>query len=351
VKRNITIRDVAKEAGVSVATISRYLNNNSYVSKDTEEKIKEIMTRLNYKPNEVARGLAKKKSNTLALIIPDITNPFFPELVVAIEEIAKSKGYTLILVNTHESELLNINFWRNFQNRYIDGFILASFQLNKQILEEVENLSIPFVRIDRAVDNESPNSIGINNYEGARMATEHLLEIGCKKIAHLSGPLTFLPAIERRNGFIETAKKHSPNREIISFEGEFTLESGMKITKQLVSEHKDIDGIFLANDLMALGSLKQLKLMGIMVPSEIAIIGFDGIKLTEMVEPEISTIQQPIYDVGVTATNKLINLIENTSYETINQELEVNLIKRNSTLGFIPKEKRKLHNQVDVIKG
>ncbi|GAA0373169.1 LacI family DNA-binding transcriptional regulator [Bacillus horti] len=333
-KSKVTIRDVAREAGVSVATVSRYLNNTSYISTETEKKLKEVMHRLDYKPNEIARGLAKQKTNTIALIIPDITNPFFPDLVIAIEQVAKEKGYNIILVNTQEEELQSNSFWRGFQNRYVDGFILASFQFDQQALKDLEALQIPFVRIDRAAFTESSNSIGIDNYKGAIMAVEHLKEIGCRKIAHISGPQSLLPSIERMRGFEDHLRAVYSGLEPIIYEGDFTLESGRTLTDQLIGEHKDVDGIFFANDLMAVGAIKALKALRIKVPDDVAIIGFDGIKLTEMIEPEISTIVQPIYDIGVTATTKLIHLIENKVDETLNHELEVQLVKRESTLGF-----------------
>jgi LacI family transcriptional regulator len=341
VKRSkVTIRDVAREAGVSVATVSRYLNNNTFISEDKEKKIQEVMERLHFIPNEIARSLAMKKTNTIALIIPDITNPFFPGLVVAIEEIAKQKGYSLILVNSPENDLHDVGFWRSFQNRYIDGLMLASFEFNEVILQEIESLQIPYVRIDRAADSASTNSIGVDHYHGAKLAVDHLVEIGCKKIAHISGPMSFLPAIHRLKGFIDGVKKHYSGEEALVVEGDFTLDSGRKLTESLITEYPSIDGIFLANDLMAIGALKAIKSMGINVPKDIAIIGYDGIELTEMVEPEISTIEQPIYNIGVAATNTLIQLIEMGHHHednAIQQNLEVRLIKRESTMGFVGK--------------
>jgi LacI family transcriptional regulator len=333
-KNKVTIREVAKEAGVSVATVSRYLNSKSYVSETAEKRIKEVMEELNFKPNEIARGLAKKKSNTIALIIPDITNPFFPELVVAIEKIAKDKGYSLILINSHEESLQADSFWSSLKSRYIDGLILASFQFNEEVLCELGNSGIPFVRIDRAADYDSKNSIGMDNFKGAKLAVSHLADIGCKKIAHISGPASFPPAIQRTEGYYTTLQELRPEQSPIIFEGDFTLESGKQLTEQLIGEHEDVDGIFLANDMMAIGSLKALKLMGKKVPEEVALIGFDGIKLTQMVEPEISTIEQPIYDIGVLATNRLIDLIEDREDANGHIKLDVKLVKRESTLGF-----------------
>ncbi|MEH7333587.1 LacI family DNA-binding transcriptional regulator [Neobacillus drentensis] len=333
-KKKVTIRDVAKEAGVSVATVSRLINNISYISQETEQKIQEVMKRLDYQPNEIARGLAKQKSNTIALIIPDITNPFFPELVIAIEEFAKLKGYNLILVNSHDADLKDPRFWKDFQSRYIDGFILASFDFNEEVLKGIEKLKIPFVKVDRAADFQSNDSIGVDNYKGAVMAVEHLIEIGCQKIAHISGPGSFSPSIDRIRGYKDTISKYFPNQSPIVFQGDFSMEAGKQLTQRMLEEHPDIDGIFLGNDMMAIGSLKALKILKIQVPVDIALIGFDGIKITEMVEPELSTINQPIYNIGVAATNKLIHFIENTQ-DTNQYDLDVRLIKRESTLGFI----------------
>lgn len=343
-EKQTTIRDVAREAGVSVATVSRYLNNNGYISQKAEMKIREVMERLNYHPNEIARGLAKKKTRTIALIIPDITNPFFPELVVAIEEVAKSKGYSIILVNTQVGDMDDNHFWTQLQNRYVDGFILASFEMSEKVIKAIEKLKIPFVRIDRAAENNTFDSIGLDNYKGAKLAVEHLIEVGCKKIAHISGPKSYPPSSERKRGYVETVAdravrdgKTSPEESVIVYEGDFTLESGKLLTQILMNQHKDVDGIFLGNDLMAIGCLKALKLMGYQIPKEVAIIGFDGIKLTEMVEPEISTVEQPIYDIGVVSTNKLIRKIEGLENDKSilgETSLDIRLVTRQSTLGF-----------------
>lgn len=334
-RKTLTIRDIAKEAEVSVATVSRYINNISYTSVATGKKIQAVMDRLNYQPNEIARGLAKKKSNTIALIIPDITNPFFPELVNAIEEVARLKGYSLLLATSREDDLQNANLWRSFQSRYVDGLILATFQFTKEDIKGMNGLEIPFVRVDRAADLSS-HSIGVDNYYGAQLAVQHLIEVGCKRIGHISGPASFYPSIERMNGFKIVMEKEFPDKEIIMYEGDFSLESGKKLTEVMMKQHPDVDGIFLANDLMAIGALKALKSLHIIVPDEMAVIGFDGIKLTEMVEPVLSTIEQPIYDIGISATIRLINLIENKTSSSEASDLNVRLVKRESTLGFIP---------------
>lgn len=332
-KKNITIRDVARESSLSIATVSRYLNGKGYLSEQSEKKIKDVMERLDYKPNEVARSLSNRKTNTIALIIPDITNPFFPELVVAIEGVARARGYSLFLINTEEEMLHSNGFWRSLESRFIDGLILGSFQFTGEVLKGMQNMNLPFVRIDRGAGEDEDNSFGVDNSEGAKLAVEHLIEVGCKKIAHISGPSTYPSSLERVKGYREAMNKYLPLQEECIYEGDFSLESGQKLTKQLMSNHRDCDGIFFGNDLMAIGALKALKLMNIRVPQEIAIIGFDGIQLTEMVDPEISTIEQPIYELGKLATTHLIDMIEKKNEGSDYVKLDVHLRKRESTLG------------------
>ncbi|OHX51681.1 transcriptional regulator [Planococcus faecalis] len=330
----MTIRDVAKEAELSIATVSRYLNGKGYVSQKAEIKIRDVMNRLDFKPNEIARSLSNKKTNTIALIIPDILNPFFPELVVAIEGVAKERGYSLVLINTQEEFLHSSGFWRSLESRYIDGLILASFQFTEEVQKGMENIKLPFVTIDRAAGENNNNSIGIDNYKGAKMAVEHLIEVGCKNIVHISGPKTYPSSSDRLLGYIDAMKERFPDQKAFFYEGNFSLESGYDLTKQLIIENKGYDGIFLANDFMAIGAIKALKEMKVNVPEEMAIIGFDGIKLTEMVDPEISTIKQPIYALGAKATTRLINIIEKKENQNLYSKLEVRLMKKESTLGF-----------------
>lgn len=329
-RKKITIREIAKASGVSIATVSRYLNKVSYTSPETEKKIQKVLDEYNYTPNAVARGLAKQKSNTIAFITPDITNPFFPEMIKSIEHVSRQKGYSLLLINTNEEELSQKDFWNNLRSRYIDGFLLAQSELNDEIQAYLNQVNIPFVKVDRAVKSKGNNSVSVNNFEGAKMAVNHLVEIGCRKIVHISGPHSLFPAQERLNGYLNVVS--NIGEEPIVYEGDFSLESGKEMTAALLYEYPNIDGIFYANDLMAIGALKTFKKYHVRIPEDIAIIGFDGIQLTEMITPEISTIKQPVIKTGEIAVNQLIHLIEKPE-QSINQnvELDVELIVRESS--------------------
>jgi LacI family transcriptional regulator len=339
-EKKATIRDVARKADVSVATISRYLNKKGYVSHATEKRIQSVMENLNYKPNEIARGLARQKTNTIALFIPDISNPFFPQLVQAIEKEAARKGYKIILVPAGCKEMTGIFMWEGFENMYIDGFIFATYQLKEKSIKLLKEKKIPFVIIDRAANITSANSVAVDHYTGAKLAVCHLIDVGCRKIIHIGGPKQLIPSNERLRGYADSIKQFSREHPVIHYEGDYSLESGRILTKEALKQHPDADGFFLGNDLMAIGCLKMLKTLRIKIPEEIAIAGFDGIDLTTLVEPEITTIEQPVYEIGLAAAGKLIQLIEGeTGGDEAFPKLALKLLARSSTLGFKGKER------------
>lgn len=339
-EKKATIRDVARKADVSVATISRYLNKKGYVSHATEKRIQSVMENLNYKPNEIARGLARQKTNTIALFIPDISNPFFPQLVQAIEKEAARKGYKIILVPAGCKEMTGIFMWESFENMYIDGFIFATYQLKEKSIKLLKEKKIPFVIIDRAANITSANSVAVDHYTGAKLAVCHLIDVGCRKIIHIGGPKQLIPSNERLRGYADSIKQFSREHPVIHYEGDYSLESGRTLTKEALKQHPDADGFFLGNDLMAIGCLKMLKTLRIKIPEEIAIAGFDGIDLTALVEPEITTIEQPVYEIGLAAAGKLIQLIEGkTGGDEAFPKLALKLLARASTLGFKGKER------------
>jgi LacI family transcriptional regulator len=329
-----TIRDVAKLSGVSVATVSRFINKSGYVNTETEEKIKESIKKLNYTPNSLARALASKKTDTIALIIPDITNPFFPELARAVEDTAKSLGYTLILGNSDSEGANELKYIEILKNRYVDGIIFASHQLRPSEVHELLQMSIPILTLDRAVDSGLENlpSISVNNYMGAVMGVEHLISIGCKNIAHISGPYHLRTSLERLRGYTDSLKNSMLFNASFVVQGDFTVESGLQATRQLMAENPEIDGIFAANDLMAIGALKALIRLGKKVPDDVALLGFDGIQMTQVMEPEISTVAQPIYEMGALAVRQLVSLIDKREIGKQVEELQGQLIQRASSL-------------------
>jgi LacI family transcriptional regulator len=322
-----TIRDVAAEAKVSVATVSRVLNNNGYVNEDTRKTVLKAIEKLEYKPNAVARSLFKKQSKTIALIVPDIKNPFFPEVARAIEDVLNDKEYTLILCNSDEHEEKEKKYFDAMKQKYVDGVIIVTSTLTPK---HIEKNDIPVVALDRPI-NQSIPSVSVNNYEGAKQAVQYLKSIGCKKIAHVRGPENVVNAYERYKGYLNEVYNDSWFDEEYIINGNFNVLETAKSTMALLSQYPDIDGVFAGNDYMALGVLKAAAQLGIKVPQDLSVIGFDGIQLCELTSPEITTMAQPIYEVGVAAAQLLLDMIEGKAIDQSQQEFKVTLKLGQST--------------------
>ncbi|MFC4596784.1 LacI family DNA-binding transcriptional regulator [Cohnella hongkongensis] len=327
-----TIKEVAELAGVSIATVSRMINQNGYVSKQAEQSIASAMEQLGYKPL-AARRMAVNSMPTIALILPDITNLFFSELARAIEDVSQQKGYAVFFCNSDHQDHREIRYLDILRKRKIDGIIFASNYLTQQELDRLRQQQIPVVVLDRASDTSKCTLIRSNNYEGAIMAVRHLLDTGCQKIAHIYGPPEIATASERMQGYEDSVRSCSWYTPSLMAPGMFRLEGGVQAVETLLNRHPDIDGIFAGNDLMALGALKALHRKGISVPEKIAVCGFDGISLAEIVEPELTTVAQPIYEMGKVAAQSVIQQIEEgrtgTHPDVI--EMEVKLKVRGST--------------------
>jgi LacI family transcriptional regulator len=322
-----TIRDVSKLAGVSVATVSRVLNRNGYVHTETEKKVLLAIKELNYTPNFVARSLSNKKTSTIGLIVPDITNPFFPELARAVEDVMQLYGYTIVLCNSDEEPGKEKQYVEVLKQKYIDGFILAS---NGLPLYDVKNLDVPVVVVDRGIEPSIPTVVS-QNREGARMATEYLIKCGCRKIGHIRGPKAVMNANERCEGYLDLVRQADWFDSSLIVDGNYETNRAFDATVRLLGENPDLDGIVAGNDLMAIGALKAARFLNRSVPDDLSIIGFDGIAMGRITYPELTTIAQPIYDMGAIAARMLIKLIENQPLETIYHQLEVQLVEGGTT--------------------
>jgi LacI family transcriptional regulator len=325
-----TIKDVSKLSGFSVATVSRVINQSGYVNHATETAIRSAMEALNYKPSEMARTLAGKNSSTIALIVPDILNPFFPELARSIEDAAYELGYTVILCNSDNDPKKEENYFRVLESKRIDGIIISSYTIRPHQILELQKKSIPVVLIDSQYPSSSIVSYISKNREGAHMAVNHLIEQGCRSIAHICGPMDVYSARERAMGYEEVCREQGIFSPSLFAQGDFHVDGGYEATLGLLKTRPDIDGIFAGNDLMAAGACKAIIELGKSVPGDIKIIGFDGIALTTTV-PTLSTIAQPIFQMGKAAIQSLMKLIQKESVDCVVNELDVELIVRQST--------------------
>ncbi|WP_113930606.1 LacI family DNA-binding transcriptional regulator [Bacillus sp. P14.5] len=319
-----TISEVAKRAGVSVATVSRVINNKGYVHEDTRKSVANAIKQLGYKPNSVARSLSQKTSKMICFLIPDITNPFFPQLVRAVEDVMYPAGYSTILFNSDEQLEHELEYIEGMTSKYIDGFIIVSNTLK---WEHLSALNVPVVALDRFIDDRIP-SVAVDNYEGARKALEYMIERGCRNIAHLEGPRHVITSGERKRAYQDVMKEN--NLPITLQQGHYELEKGMVSTMELLESNRSIDAIFAGNDVMAIGALKAAGKLGIKVPEEVSIMGFDGMEWGTTVLPELTTMQQPIYEIGKKAAEMLLARIQGLPLEREHYVLKAALEVRKS---------------------
>ncbi len=329
-----TIRDVAKKAGVSIATVSRVINNKGTIRKETKETVQQAIKDLAYTPNMVARGLSNRRSYAVALIVPTITNPFFPEMARAVEDIARENGYNVLLCNTDDRRDRLIDYINSLSSQYVDGIIINSHNIMREDLQKLKNLGIPLVMMDRVLQDHDHDftSITVKNREGGRMATEHLVEVGCERIAHISGLEDTLNATHRMWGYRDVVSNLPWFDPSWIGMAEFSVQSGYQVAKELFSRHPEIDGIFCSNDLIAIGALKAAYEWGKKIPNELAIVGFDGIDMSRLTVPSITTIQQPIYHMGQLAMKELLKQIEDRNNKPKKYELNVDFVLRESTM-------------------
>lgn len=307
----MNIRDIAQKAGVSVATVSRVLNHPDQVTEKTREHVMSIMKALEYTPNWFARGLNLNRTGVIALLIPNISNPNYTEIAKGVEEVAHNKGYYTLLCNSEDSIEKEAAYIEMLLHRKVDGLIFVAGHLDESQMKKIQDVNLPAVMVGEASRDWSFSSVYTNYREGAVKATTHLIENGYSEIAHITGQLRFIESKEKLEGYKEalaSAKLPIDNTWIVS--GEETIEGGYIAAKRLIRHSKPPKAIFVANDWMAFGAIDAIKTEGLKIPEDIAIIGFDNNRMSALVEPKLTTINLPVYKMGLTASRLLFDTIE-----------------------------------------
>ena len=319
-----TIKDVAKKANVSVATVSRVINNTGYVNHETRKIVEDAISELGYVPNELARSLFRKRSNIVGLIVPHISTYFFAELIEAIEDHIMEKGYKLMIFNSKDDIEIEKKYINVFSQYNIDGLIIVS---NTKSTRAYMNLNIPIITIDHIIDKTVP-SVTSDNVQGGEIAARKLIESGAKKIIHFRGPSVLITVIDRARGFYQVMDEN--NIEVHSFDLDFKAPD-IKDIEMFIKKHPDVDGIFCSSDIIAMYCMSVLQRLGYKIPEDVQIIGYDNIELSEVLIPRLTTIAQPILDMGIRTVENLLTLIEKKELEETHQTLPVTLIERDST--------------------
>lgn len=308
--KKATIADVAKKANVSVATVSRVINAQGGVRKTTEEKIVEAIKELNYVRNAVARSMVRKETKTIAVIIPDICNPFFSEVVAGIERKAIEKNYFTMLSSSNESKKIERKIVQHIIERGVDGVVVTTADESGEQLRPLFDLNIPVVAVDRVVQNHQVDTVIIGNREGAYEAVRHLISEGHEKIAIITGPQNTTPGYERYNGYVKALREFGLEvRDEWVGDGDFREGSGYDITQRFYKLDEPPTAIFSSNNLMSIGALKAIQDLNWKLGEDISFLGFDDIEIATFTRPQITTVSRPMKQLGEVAFQLLLDQI------------------------------------------
>lgn len=327
-----TISDVAAAAGVSVATVSRVINGNANVSPETLMKVTKAIQELNYRPNLLGRDLRRTRSERVLVLLPNISNPFYSEIVKGIEDVANRNGYSIMLCNTDSDIKRERTYIKMLKTRLADGAILMASEMSCEELTELSK-EVLIVQCCEYKEGVPLPHVSIDNEKAAYKATNHLISLGHRKIAFIGADNQFLSSNLRETGYKRALSDAGIeiNPEYICY-GDYGYKSGLRNMKKLLILPERPTAVFCISDVMAIGAIRCAMEENLKVPDDLAVCGFDNIHFSWMFTPSITTISQPMYDLGCTAMDALINIIEGKSIETMNYFLEHELIIRGSTL-------------------
>lgn len=306
--KNVRLKDIAKALGLSVSTVSRALNKKGKVRLETIKLVEKKAEELGYLPNSVAKGLKTRSTHIIGLLIPDITNPIFPEYAQGILDTASKYGYQVIMLNTYKDRSKERAAISSLLSNQVDGIILTSTKLLRRELVDLRNKGVSFVVTRREVSIPDISFVDVDNLHGGYSATEYLIKTGRKKIAFVGSSFSGEPARRRLRGYMKALKKYGIQiRDEWIIEGENSFEGGYKIAQKIAYS---VEAIFAYNDIMAIGALIYAAENDIKVPEDLAIIGFDDIPFSSLPMINLTTMKQPMYEMGRQAFEILINLMK-----------------------------------------
>ena len=331
----VTLRDVARVAGVHPATVSRALNEETraLVNAETAQRVLKAAEKLGYRPNPIARGLKTNRSYTIGVLIPDLTNPLFPPILRGIEDRLETAGYTPLVANTDndpERELLDSQTMRA---RQVDGIIAATARRDHRLHDALLEAGIELVLVNRRQAELPVSSATADDRMGMRLAVEHLLSLGHTRIAHLAGPLDYSTGLDRHDSFLETMRAAGlePDPELILVAEAFTEAEGARLCGQLLADGHELTAVAAANDLLALGCYDVLAERGLRCPDDISVMGFNDMPFADRFNPPLSTIHIPHYEIGKAAGELMLDRLQDGESPPREIRLEPHLVVRDST--------------------
>jgi LacI family transcriptional regulator len=331
--RPATLKDVAAYANVSIKTVSNVVNEWPYITDETRQKVLAAIQAVGYRPNQAARSLVTGKTRTVGVLIPDIANPFFGAAMRGCEDVLFQGGYSLLLSNTNEDLSRERHNLELLLSRGVDALLLWGSRMSCEELEEIIGPRLPLVTVELSVAPQRPNhaNINVDNQHGAELATQHLLDQGHNRVAHLAGPEDRVTANLRKVGYQQAIERAGlPVESSLIHHAAPTIAAGYFATMEILKSQRP-DAIFCYNDLMAFGALIAARELGLDVPNDLAVVGFDDIAMDTFSEPPLSTVRIPQYDLGYLAGEIVLNLLQEPSEKPISYLFPVELIVRGSS--------------------
>ncbi|WP_350433433.1 LacI family DNA-binding transcriptional regulator [Shewanella sp. H8] len=327
-----TIYDVSVMAGVSLATVSRVMNNNTKVSDKTKQKVLDAMESLGYRPNTIAQSLASNRSNSVGVLVSQLDGPFYGPMMTEIETALRSANKHVIIAAGHSDEKQEKEGVEFLLSRGCDALILDVEAVSDEYLIELSKASTPIVFINRYIEDIKDRCVYLENEQGGFMATEHILSLGHKQLAYISGPLFKLDVRDRLKGHKRALQKyHVPFDEMLCYEGDFRELGGSNAMEHLLSLNKPITAVVCANDQMAAGAIAVCLEHGLRVPEDISFIGYDNIPFPQYISPKLSTVSNPIHEMGKMAARWVLQQVYNDKDVVIERSFQPELFIRTST--------------------
>jgi LacI family transcriptional regulator len=329
--KRVTMYDVAQTAGVSLMTVSRVVNNKEDVSQATRDRVLDVIEQLSYRPSSIARGLATRRTRTLGVVVPDISNPFFASIVRSAEEEAYAKNYSVFLGNTNEDPKRELTVLQSLEDKQVDGLMLFSSRLEDDKLFKILKHFPTAVLVFREKNGAEVGTLIVDDVYGGQSATEHLLKSGHRNIGLISGPPISLSTSGRLKGYqIALQSAGIPINDSWIRHCHPIVEGGQETARELLKNHPEITALFCHNDLVAVGALQACAELGFQVPDDVAIIGYDDIRLAELVSPALTTLRVSRIEIGTKTMQILLEQIEVEGAEPKEIHIKPELIVRAS---------------------
>lgn len=327
----VTIKDIAKKVGVSPSVVSRALNNKYGVKAETRERIVRTAKEMGYLPNILAQGLVTRKTNTIGVVMADISEPFFSQLIKGMNLVADETGYTLIYYNSYESLVERSALEHMIKAQRVDGLIIVGSRIKEDEYLSGRTWEVPLVLVERRLTAPGLNCVWVDSITGAYKATRYLIDQGHRRIAHICGTLGFQVALDRLEGYKRAlADTGLPYAEELVASGHFVWQDGYTATKEVLKQTPRCTAVFAGNDTMAYGALQAIAESGLEVPRDIAVVGFDDLEFSLLTNPPLTTVRQPRMEMGKKAVSILVSILAGKAEEGVKISLTPELIIRRS---------------------